>query len=53
MKRLKSGRVVTDTAAEYLKAVIDIEDWHRILDLMQLCWETKSMLHAWNVARVV
>ena len=53
MKRLKSGKAVTDIAAEYLKAVIDTEGGHWIVDLMQLCWETKSMPQAWHVARFV
>ena len=56
VRKLKTGKATTDVAAEYLKALAACESpsgWRWIVELMQLCWETKTTPRAWHLAQVV
>ena len=46
---LKSGKVSTDTAAEYLKAVsCSVTGWQLIMKTMQLCWQEQNDCPGWR-----
>ena len=54
VKQLKSKRAAIQTPAEYLKAAVQNpcgREW--LLELMQLCWQTKTTPRSWHISEVV
>ena len=56
IRQLKTKKASVQVPAEFLKALLDagaIDEGHWLMQVMRMCWETKTTPNQWHFAKVV